>query len=811
MMKEDKKMTNNQGGVMANTHSARINSRPKSLCTYMVLGLCLFVFQHTSVRAAELALSGIDFATQSGDKLQIEMEMTGPAVTPKIFKTDNPARIALDFSGVKSTLQKKMYLINQGAASSVYVVEASGRVRVVVNLIEATPFETKVAGNKVLLTLTRSIASMPGALKPVETKPAAPAAPPVLTKATNAVVAALIPAQDISGFDFKRGDKGEGRILISLANPNTIVNSKKEGGKVVISFLNTRLSESLAKRLDVSEFATPVKFIDTVSSGKQTTITVAMQNELYDYSVFQTDGLLTVEFRPLSNEEKDALDKSRTKYTGDRLSLNFQEIEIRSVIAILAEFTGQNVVAGDDVTGTITLKLDDVPWDEALDFIMMTKELGKYESGNVTLISTLDKIKDYKQKQQETDKVVEQLDPLVTEYIKVNYAKAQDFSNLLNGFSSGIFGTCGVPRSTSSSGSSSSGSLSTGTASSGSSSGGGQTNQNQNQGSGSNNSGNGTDRFGLLSARGSVVVDARTNTLIVRETTKRLEEVRKLIRKLDIPVRQVMIEARVVIADDSFTENLGVKFGAAKNAGIGGGKGFALGGSGTKGVMETGTTTVTDGVVKSTATPAHPVINDSLVDLGVAALTATPPGALGMTLARGADYVLNLELQALQIEGKGEIVSNPRVMTMDRCTAVMTQGVQIPVTTPATTTAPATTTYIDAVLELNATPQITPSGSVVMNLLVKKDNANNTSNPVSGNPGIDTRSVRTSVLVEDGETVVLGGVYEGAETIGKNKIPFFADLPGIGFLFTNSTVQKAKKELLIFVTPKIMKDNVASD
>ncbi len=805
-------MTNNQGGVMVNTHSARINSRPKSLCTYIVLGLCLFAFQHTSVSAAELALSGIDFATQSGDKLQIEMEMTGPAVTPKIFKTDNPARIALDFSGVKSALPKKMYLINQGAASSVYVVEASGRVRVVVNLIEATPFETKVAGNKVLLTLTRSIAAMPGALKPVETKPVAPAAPPVLTKATNAVVAALIPAQDISGFDFKRGDKGEGRILISLANPNTIVNSKKEGGKVVISFLNTRLSESLAKRLDVSEFATPVKFIDTVSSGKQTTITVAMQNELYDYSVFQTDGLLTVEFRPLSNEEKDALDKSRTKYTGDRLSLNFQEIEIRSVIAILAEFTGQNVVAGDDVTGTITLKLDDVPWDEALDFIMMTKELGKYESGNVTLISTLDKIKDYKQKQQETDKVVEQLDPLVTEYIKVNYAKAQDFSNLLNGFSSGIFGTCGVPRSTSSSGSSS-GSSSTGSASSGSSSGGGQMNQNQNQnqGLGNNNSGNGTERFGLLSARGSVVVDARTNTLIVRETTKRLEEVRKLIRKLDIPVRQVMIEARVVIADDSFTENLGVKFGTAKNAYLGSGKQFTIGGAGTKGTMASGTTTVTDGVATSTVTPAHTEVQNMLVDLGVSALTATPPGALGMTLARGADYVLNLELQALQIEGKGEIVSNPRVMTMDRCTAVMTQGVQIPVTTPATTTAPATTTYIDAVLELNATPQITPSGSVVMNLLVKKDNANNTSNPVSGNPGIDTRSVRTSVLVEDGETVVLGGVYEGAETIGKNKIPFFADLPGIGFLFTNSTVQKAKKELLIFVTPKIMKDNVASD
>lgn len=792
-------MNNKQSGIMVNTHKALDNTwRP--LCTRIGLGLFLFIFQIASVRAGELALSGIDFATQTGDKLQIEMEMTGAAITPQIFKTDNPARIALDFPGVKSALAKKMYPINQGTASRVYVVEAAGRVRVVVNLIEATPFETKVVGNKVLLTLNQTKTAMPAAApKPVVTKPATP----IATKTTNAVVAALIPAQDISGFDFKRGDKGEGRILVSLANPNTIVNSKKEGGKVVISFLNTRLPESLAKRLDVSEFATPVKFIDTVSSGQQTTITVSMQNELYDYSVFQADGLLTIEFRPLSNEEKEALDKSRTKYTGDRLSLNFQEIEIRSVIAILAEFTGQNVVAGDDVTGTITLKLDDVPWDEALDFIMMTKDLGKYETGNVTLISPLDKIKDYKKKQQETEKVVEQLDPLVTEYIKINYAKAENFRNLLNGEDTGAFGACGVTGATgaSSTGSSASSGGSSSGGSSSASSGGGASAGQSSQGSEASGSEANNDKFGLLSPRGSAVVDARTNTLIVRETAKRLEEVKKLIRRLDVPVRQVMIEARVVIADDSFTENLGVKFGAGKQAAVGGRKTFAVGGSGTR------------GNTNAQADDAGNIgtLNSQLVDLGVEALTATPPGALGMTLVRGADYVLNLELQALQIEGKGEIVSNPRVMTMDRCTAVMMQGVQIPVTTASTANQPATTTYIDAVLKLNATPQITPSGSVIMNLLITKDNANSTSNPVSGNPGIDKREIKTSVLVEDGETVVLGGVYEGTEAFGKNKIPFFADLPGIGFLFTNSTANKTKKELLIFVTPKIIKDNMASD
>ncbi len=775
-------MNNKQGGVIVNTHSARMNSRPQSLAAQLVVGLCLFLVQMTVVSAEELALTGIDFASQAGDKLQIEMEMSGAAIAPKIFKTDNPARIALDFAGVKSALAKKMYPVNQGAASSVYVVEAAGRVRVVVNLIETTPFETKVIGNKVLLTLSRAKATPPVGLKPLAAKPATPVLASVPIRSTNAVVASLIPAQAISGFDFKRGDKGEGRILVMLANPNTIVNTKEQGGKVVISFLNTRLPESLAKRLDVSEFATPVKFIDTVSSNKETTITVSMQNALYDYSVFQANGQLTVEFRPLSVEEKDALDRSRTQYTGDRLSLNFQGIEVRSVIAILAEFTGQNVVAGDDVTGTITLKLDDVPWDEALDFIMMTKELGKFETGNVTLISPLDKIKDYKKKQQETARVVEQLDPLVTEYIKINYAKAQDFSNLVNGRSSGTFGSCGVGSST--------GSASSGASASMPASGAAQAGQSQ----GAGGSAGSDDKFGLLSERGSAVVDARTNTLIVRETSKRLEDIRKLVRKLDVPVRQVMIEARVVIADDTFAENLGVKFGAAKQGSAGGSKTFAIGGSGTQG-------TTTGGAGNA---------NNMLVDLGVAALTTTPPGALGMTLARGADYVLNLELQALQIEGKSETLSNPRVMTMDRCTAVMTSGVQLPVTTPGSANSPPTVTYIDAVLELNATPQITPNGSVIMNLLVKKD-APDYSKNTQGNFPINKKQIKTSILVEDGETIVLGGVYEGLESNNKNKIPFFADLPGIGFLFTNSLVNKTKSELLIFVTPKIVKDNVASD
>ncbi|MGZ8919251.1 MAG: AMIN domain-containing protein, partial [Methylobacter sp.] len=296
-------MNNKQGG------GVMLNKRGPSRGALIGLGLFFFIVQIASVKAGDLAISGIDIATVAGDKLQIQLEMNGAAITPKVFHTDNPARIALDFPGVKNALDKKMYPINQGAASSIYVAEAGNRVRVVINLIESIPFETKVAGNKVLLTLTRANPVMPVASIPGTEKP------------NTSVITALMPEQVISGFDFKRGDNGEGRILVSLANPNTVVNTKEEGGRVILSFLNTRLPEKLAKRLDVSEFGTPVKFIDAVTSNRETTVTVGLLNSLYDYSLFQSDGLLTVEFRPLTSAEKEVLDSKRVKYSGDRLSL----------------------------------------------------------------------------------------------------------------------------------------------------------------------------------------------------------------------------------------------------------------------------------------------------------------------------------------------------------------------------------------------------------------------------------------------------------------------------------------------------------
>ena len=489
-------------------------------------------------------------------------------------------------------------------------------------------------------------------------------------------------------------------------------------------------------------------------------------------------------FKPLTKPDKSLL-KNQLQYTGEHLSLNFQDIEIRNVISLIAEFTQQNIVAGDDITGTITLRLNDVPWDEALDFIMMTQGLEKFQSGSVTLIAPIGKIKEYKEQQEETAAVIEQLEPLETRHIKINYARAETFRNLLNGLDAGQFGSCGIKSTTN-----------TNTPNPYSA------NSAFNTPSLNNPSlTNSTlpkisknDTFKILSARGSAVVDARTNTLIIRETQKRLAEAAQLIQKLDVPVRQVMIESRIVIASHTFAKQLGVRFGVAgTNAAFGSSSG-AIGS-----VNSVGGTT---GSINGTA-----VLNDALVDLAA----TNPYGQLGMTLAKGADYVLNLELSALQDQGKGEIVSNPRVMTTDRCNAKIKQGTQEPYQSGSTATTPANIQFIDALLELDVLPQITPSGSISMTLIISKNEPNYTLQKKDQPPPLTKREVETTVQVMDGETVVLGGVFENSKTSIINLVPFLGELPVIGFLFKRTITTDDKKELLIFITPKIIKDNAASN
>lgn len=736
------------------------------LTARVMVGLFLCMCYMNLAWASGLEIKKLNFAALSGDKVQLQLEMSGAALAPKVFQTDNPARIALDFAGVKSGLKQKNFPVNKGAASDVYVIEAGGRTRVVINLVESVPYETQIIGNKVLLTLKESNSTADVAIPVATTEPLPTQAPVAVAQeqpddsGKGSVVARLLPQQMIRDIDFKRGAGGEGLLVVKLANPNTIVDAKEKGGKVVLKFLNTKLPKALNKRFDVSDFATPVQKIDAMSRGTNTEIVITTADGNYDYSSFQEKGTLIVDFRPMTEAEKEEEIKKKFPYIGDKLSLNFQDIDVRSVLQILADFTELNIVASDTVTGNVTLRLNDVPWDQALELILKANGLSKRESGNVVLVAPTEEITKLEEEELAAQKVVEQLEPLRTEYIQINYAKAEDIRAMLLGGTSA----------------SASAVANTGTAS-------------------ATVAGVATSR--LLSDRGIATVDVRTNRLIVKDTADRMEDIRELIELLDVPIRQVMIESRIVIASKDFAQDIGVRFGVAKGATVGSNKFAALGGRG-QNVL---TSNALNGETPIVEIPD----NNALVDLAAAGIGANPPFALGLTLARAADYVLNLELSALENENKGEIIANPRVMTSDRVTAYIKQGIQIQLTTPGTGESPPTQELVDALLELNVTPQITPNGSVIMELKVKKDS------PDLGTGGINKREVSTTVQVDNGETVVLGGVYEGESGRDIYKVPLFGDLPLIGFLFRKNFESENKRELLIFVTPKIIKQSLAMD
>lgn len=716
-----------------------------------------------SVRAEDAAINNLEFSSLAGNQVQIQLETSGGMVEPKIFQTDNPSRIALDFAGVKSNLAKKSFPINQGAAGTVYVVEASGRTRVIINLIEKVPYETRVEGDKYYVIL-KSAGTVAAVNTTVQQTPSA---------VKNSAISKFLPEQNIKSIDFRRGANGEGRLLLGLSAANTVVDTKQSGGKVVLNFLNTRLPESLVKNFDVSDFATPVQRIEAVPKGDSVNITITPSNGNYEYSSYQADNLLTVEFRPLTPAEKEAQQKEKFPYVGNKLSLNFQDIEVRSVLQILADFTELNIIAADSVAGNVTLRLNDVPWDQALELILKAKGLAKRQNGNVVMVAPVAEIMKIEQEELDSKKIFEELEPLKTENIQINYAKASEICGVLMGIGNNSQG-----------GQSGAGGASGGAGGCG----GGPTSSPSGLGAGGQAGAlGGAASMRLLSPRGTAIVDARTNTLIIKDTAKAMEDVRKMIKLLDVPVRQVLIESRIVIADTSFAQNLGTKFGVAHKTDVNGGTQYGMTGAG----VDTSEN------------------SQILADLG-SALAASSGGSLALTLARGADYLLNLEINALQDDGKGELVSNPRVMTSDRVQASIKQGVQIPYQTQSQATGPVTQ-LVDAVLELNVTPQITPSGSVIMQLDIKKDSPG-TPLATGGNATvpIDTRQLKTKVQVEDGETVVLGGIYESTVQDSYNTVPWISDLPVIGWMFKKSVKTDNKKELLVFITPKIVKESLSA-
>ena len=684
-----------------------------------------------SASVEALTLEDIEFSVQSEGRLQIQLNMDGPAFEPKVFRTDNPARIAFDFPGVENGMKQKIVPVNVGATTGLHVIEAGGRTRVVINLLDQTPFETTVQGNQLLVTLQNNQGS---ADTPVSGG---------FTDSTPEPQTIDSIGQSITNIDFRRGKQGEGRVLISLTDPNAVVDVQEQGGKVVLYFMNTDLPEHLAKKLDVTDFATPVESVETSMQGGRPKMVITPLNSQYDYLSYQSEGLLTLEFRSLTQAEQIEIKKKKFAFSGERLSLNFQDIPVRSVLQILADFTEMNIVAADSVKGNVTLRLNNVPWDQALDMILKSKGLGQRQEGNIMRIAPVAELNKQEKEELEAIQFKEELEPLKIEFIQVKYAKASDIKKVISGFKDN------EPLTTRIGG-----------------------NYIADPGSSGGNSS--MNRSSILSSRGVVNIDERTNLLIVKDTGRNLEAIRRLVRELDTPVRQVLIEARVVVASNDFTRDLGFRLGAAKN-------------------LDRNNNDLLSEVSGRLA-------NNLLIDLAA----SSPAGAMGFTMAKIGNYLLDLEISALEKDGKGEVISSPRIVTSDKQTAEISQGFEIPYST--TSQNGTNTQFKKAELKLEVTPLITPDDQVQMELTITKDVPLSTQ--AGAEPALETREIKTTVQVGNGETIVLGGVYEGQGSHANKRIPFFGDLPGIGFLFQQNLDFDSKKELLIFITPKILKDSL---
>ena len=673
-------------------------------------------------------LQDISFSALPGNRVEIILTTAEPVGEPTSFTTDNPARIAIDLQNTTSGLEKKMTPVAIGMARSVTAIEAGDRTRVVINLLEQVSHQIRSEGNKLYVSVGAGGAGSMSAV----------AAPKTASASSRTVQARK--GQSLENIDFRRGTQGEGRVEIDLSDPSVVVDMRQQGDKVVLDFMNTNLPAQLSRKLDVMDFATPVKTIETRPDGRNTRMTISTAGE-FEHLAYQTDDTYTVEFRALTKQEKEARLKEQQIYEGDRLSLNFQDIEVRAVLQLLADFTGLNMVVSDTVAGRITLRLKNVPWDQAMDIILKTKGLSMRRNDNVVLVAPTEEIAAREKLELESQQQIEELAPLRSELVQVNYAKATDLAALL------------------------------------------KSSENK-----------------LLSDRGSVSIDERTNTLLVQDTAAKLSEIRELVATLDIPVRQVMIESRIVIANNDFARDLGVKlgFGAQHNSSIDDAR-LKIGG-GLPGDIASPEVAST-----SFENPAGSGNQALLVNLPQT-LAVGSGGAVNLLLGKIGSYLLRLELSAMQQEGKGEIVSSPRVITSDQNTAVIKQGVEIPYQ-EATSSGATSVSFKEAVLQLEVTPHITPDDRVIMDLKLNKDNPDFT-RAVLGVPPVDTRELETSVLVDNGETVVLGGVFERTQSRNIGRVPFFGDLPYVGWAFKQEQVQDENSELLIFVTPKILKDTL---
>jgi len=682
-------------------------------------------------------LQDIEVKSLPGDKVELRLVMSGPASEPLAFTIDDPARIALDLADTSLGLENRRTDVGVGALDTVLAAEANGRTRVVLNLDELVGYETRVAGDTIYVTLDTVAAGNTA----VTEFAAAPASSGAATGSSG--------ERAIESVDFRRTEAGGGRVVVALSDASIPVDVRQEGGRVIVNFGDTSLPDSLMKRLDVMDFATPVTTVDSLRVDDDARLVITA-NGAFEELAYQTDRTFTIEIQPIADEEgiqAPTLYSGNKEYSGERLTLNFQEIDARAVLQLLADISGRNIVVSDTVSGNVTLRLQNVPWDQAMDIVLATKGLDMRENGNVIIVAPAQEIAAREKADLESRAEIKQLEPLYTEYLQVNYAKASDLAALFGG--------------------------------------------------GGNNS--------LLSARGSVSIDDRTNTLLLKDTAERISEIRRLVGQLDIPIKQVLIESRIVIVNDDFGRQLGIRWGFTGVDDNGQTGLYTVSGNanGTDTIIGSGL----DNLAINGGTTPYPVTAPALNDRFMVNLpVANPAGSFAMAILDD-DYIIDLELSAAQAEGNGEVISSPRVITANQKEAKIEQGVEIPYQ-EASSSGATTTSFKEAVLSLTVTPQITPDDRIIMDLLVTKDSVGELVSDGFGGrvPSIDTRQVSTQVLVDNGQTVVLGGIYETERGEQTSKVPYLGDIPVLGALFRSTAVISNKSELLIFVTPKILKE-----
>jgi type IV pilus assembly protein PilQ len=702
---------------------------------------------------AKNAVESINFSSIQGGKIIVKVGLREPLATvPQGFAVTNPPRIAIDLPDTVNALNRNQIDAGEGDLKSVSIVQTASRTRLVMNLARNLTYTQAIDGRQLVVTIDGSQVSSSSAA--VSTAPSS--APTVFAEAPAAGSNVRYNLRDV---DFRRGNAGEGRVVVDLSSANIGIDIRQQGRQVLIDFINTNVPRNLVRRLDVGDFATPVRFVDTFEQGGNARMVIEPRG-IWEYSAYQTDTQFILEVKPVKEDPNRLVQSSTPGYAGEKLSLNFQNVEVRAVLQVIADFTGLNIITSDTVGGNLTLRLKDVPWDQALDIILQAKGLSKRKNGNVVLIAPTDELAAKEKLALEASAAISDLEPVRTESFALSYAKAEDLKKLL-------------------------------------------TDKDQK----------------ILSKRGTASIDERTNTLFVQDTGGRLEEARRLILQLDVPVRQVLIEARIVIADDKWGRQLGARFGtqSAFNS-----NNYNFGVSGN--LLDTSVNVAQNPQSRGSASLTYPGGNPNTAGWSIGtSVTGTVPmgaqpeqlnvnlpvigaaGSLALSILNlGSGNLVNIEISALEADNRGKVVSSPRVITADKKKATISQGTEIPYLT-ASASGATTVAFKPAVLELAVTPRITPDDRIIMELEVKKDSVGQI---FSGIPSVDTKKVSTQVLVDNGDTIVIGGIFEQTTRTTVTKVPFIGDLPLVGMLFRNTVKQDDKTELLIFVTPKIVKDSL---